>query len=57
MNELEKLRAQAAISFMSALLENTKHNVVEEPVIAETYAATAVRYADALIEELNRTKK
>jgi uncharacterized protein YejL (UPF0352 family) len=57
MNELEKLRAQAAISFMAALLENTKHNVIEEPVLAETYSSVAVRYADALIEELNRTKK
>ena len=56
MINFEEVRANAAISFMSALLENTTHNVIEEPAIAKTYASVAVKYADALIEELYKRK-
>ena len=54
MINVEEVRVNAAISFMSALLENTTHNVLEEPAIAKTYAGVAVKYADALIEELHK---
>ena len=52
MINVEEARVSAAISFMSALLENTTHNVLEEPAIAKIYSVAAVNYADALIEEL-----
>lgn len=52
----EQLRASAAISFMSAILENTTHNVLEAPAIADLYAEVAVNYADALIKALDKKK-
>ena len=52
----EELRQYAAISTMTALLETTKHSIIDSVIIKDMYAKVAVMYADALIDALDSSK-
>ena len=52
----KQVRINASISILNSLLETTKHSVLEEVVVNEIYAKTAVAYADTLIKELKRSE-
>ena len=47
-----EVRNNAAISFMSAIIETTQHPVLETEAVKDVYAIAAVQYADALIQQL-----
>lgn len=50
----EETRNNAAISFMSSIIEKTQHPVLVTDSVKDAYAAAAVQYADALIQHLFR---
>lgn len=50
----EETRNNAAINFMSSIIETTQHPVLETEVVKDVYAAAAVQYADALVQYLFR---
>lgn len=52
----EQVRINASISILNAILETTKHSVLEELAIDDIFAKAAVGYADKLIQELIRTE-
>lgn len=52
----EQVRINASISILNAILETTKHSVLEELAVDEIFAKAAVEYADKLVQELNRTE-
>ena len=52
----EQVRVNASISILNAILETTHHSVLEEPVVDDIFAKTAVGYADKLVQELIRTE-
>lgn len=52
----EELRAQAAISILSGIIETTNHSVIECLAVKDLYADIAVLYADALIAALDKPK-
>lgn len=49
-----QVRIDAAISVLNALLETTKHSVLEELAVNDVFAKAAVGYADKLVYELKR---
>lgn len=51
-----QVRIDAAISILNALLETTKHSVLEELAVRDMFAKTAVGYADKLVFELKRSE-
>lgn len=51
-----QVRIDAAISILNALLETTKHSVLEELAVRDIFAKTAVGYADKLVYELKRSE-
>lgn len=51
-----QVRINTSISILNAILETTKHSVLEEFAIDDIFAKTAVGYADKLIQELIRTE-
>lgn len=51
-----QVRIDAAISALNALLETTKHSVLEELAVKDVFAKTAVGYADTLVYELKRSE-
>ena len=48
----DEVRNNAAISFMSSIIETTQHPVLETEAVKDVYAVAAIQYADALIERL-----
>lgn len=52
----EQVRINASISILNAILETTKHSVLEELAVNEIFAKAAVEYADKLVQELIRTE-
>lgn len=50
----EVIRANIASNVLCALIETTKHAVLESPIDKKLYAKTAVEYADSLLEELRK---
>ncbi len=48
----DEVRNNAAISFMSSIIETTKHPVLETEAVKDVYAVAAIQYADALIKRL-----
>lgn len=51
-----QVRIDAAISALNALLETTKHSVLEEITVKDVFAKAAVGYADKLVYELKRSE-
>lgn len=52
----KQVRINAAISVLNALLETTKHSVLEELAVNDIFAKAAVGYADKLVYELKRSE-
>lgn len=55
MKDRKEFIANASVNIMTALLETTTHNVIEEPAIAELYAEISIRYATSLADALEKT--
>lgn len=53
----EELRQQTSVSVLNALLETTKHSVIDALLLKDIYAKVAVMYADSLIEALEIDKE
>lgn len=51
-----QVRIDTAISALNALLETTKHSVLEEIAVKDVFAKAAVGYADKLVYELKRSE-
>ncbi len=48
----KEVHINAAINFMGAIIETTKHSVLETEAVKDIYARAAVQYADALVKQL-----